>query len=114
MREFLNYSKNSVLNEELVKKYDENSDYKPCWNCAKYWNQKLGAAWMKKVDTGSPLTVHEAKKAHEKFFIKENRRFRISTHANTTLSVSQADSILDLWELEGGFVADVIISMFIS
>ena len=33
----------------------------------------------------------------------------MSTHANGTLSVGQADSILDLWELEDGFVADLII-----
>lgn len=105
-KEFL---RRDITKDELVECFEDNDDYSPCYNCSDYWKNKWGATWLKKIDTGSPLGVHEAKKIVEKFFIKNNRRFKLSSHPSKTLKVSEIDTILDLWEREDGFVADLIL-----
>lgn len=106
---FLRYE---VTYNELVEAYQTNLDYKPCFNCAKYWKHKWGTPWLKQVDTGSVLSVKEAQKALEKFFVDNKRRVRISTHTSGTLTASLIDSTLDLWEKKEGFVADLIVVDF--
>ena len=103
------YLREDITKDDLIEAFNENEDYTPCYNCADYWKKQWGAIWLKKVDTGSPLGVHEAKKVVEKFFIKNNRRFKLSSHPTKTLKVSEIDSILDLWERQDGFVADLIL-----
>ena len=53
--------------------------------------------------------MEEAKRVIDKFFIKHGRRFKLSSHPTKTLKVSEIDTILDLWEREDGFVADMIL-----
>ena len=103
------FIRQDVSKEDLVEAYKENEDYTPCYNCSEYWKNRWGAVWLKEVDTGNPLGAHEAKKVVNKFFIKNNRRFKLSSHPTKTLKVSEIDSILDLWEREDGFVADLIL-----
>ena len=64
---------------------------------------------MKKVNTGVPLTAKSAKRAIRKNFIENNQRFKLSSHANRTLTVTEIESILTRWEKEENFIADVII-----
>lgn len=104
-----NFVRREVKQSELVKALKDNTDYKACHNCSKFWKKPWGAVWLKKVDTGNPLTLGEAKKAAEKFFVRNKRRFKLSTHPNKTLSVSDIDTTLDVWERKDGFVPDIII-----
>jgi len=90
---------------EALKDYP---DYKPCWNCPKYWENKWGAVWMKEIDVGNdPVDVNEVLKAYDKFFIKHNRNFRLETYPNGSLTLGIMNSKLDQWEKEGWY-ADVI------
>jgi len=91
---------------EAIKTYP---DYKPCHNCAKYKTEKWGSVWMKREDITEVLTAKSAVLAVKKFFMKFKREFRISTHANGTLSVNNIKNILKDWEKEDGFVPDLII-----
>lgn len=103
------YLRDKVEYDHLVRAYKKNKDYKPCYNCNKYWEDKLGAVWLKRIDLNHVLTKGEAKKEVTKFFVNGKRRFRLSTHPNRTLSVSDIDNTLDLWERKDGFVPDLII-----
>jgi hypothetical protein len=100
--------KKLTLNE-LVEYYKTNDDYKPCYNCKDYNNKKLGAPWLKKIAKVEPIDYRDAQQAVEKYFIKCKRSFKLSTHPNGTLSVNDIISILDKWELDEGFIPDVVI-----
>lgn len=104
-----NHLRRQILKEELIDAYKDYPDYRPCYNCAAYWANPWGAVWLREVDTGRPLTLKQAKAAFKKFFIRNNKRFKLSTHPNKTLTVSAIDTQCDLWEREDGFVADLIV-----
>jgi len=89
---------------ELKKLRKKNPDYVTCRNCDQY----KGAVWIEEVDVGDPLTVDEAKISVNDFFIKYKRRFKLSSHANDTLSVKEIKALLGVWEREDGFVPDMI------
>jgi hypothetical protein len=95
--------------DQLIEAYESNLDYTPCHFCDDYDRYKLGAPWLKKIEKSNPITEKDAIEAHEKFFIKYKRRFKLSTHANGTLSVNNIISILDRWESEDDFVPDIIL-----
>lgn len=101
-----------VALKDLIQAAKDNPDYKPCHNCDKYWKNKWGTPWVRKVDTGSPLTVKEASSVLDKFFVKQKKRFRLSVHTSGTLTVKEMESILDMWEKKDGFVPDLIIVDF--
>ena len=94
--------------EELKELHKGSSDYAPCCNCKDYDNKKLGAVWLKKVEKVDTIEYKDAQNAVSKFFIENKRRFKLSTHANTTLSVNMIEGILAGWKLDG-FIPDVII-----
>lgn len=98
-----------ITMNELVERYKENPDYKPCYNCADYKIKRLGTVWIEQVDSGAPLTVGEAREAVDAFFIKNKRRFKLSTHVNKTLSIEEINALLDIWEKQDDFVPDLIV-----
>ena len=75
--------------KELLKVVRDNEDYRPCYNCKDYFlpQNHWGAVWLKNVPSVSPLTKEEAKKAWAEFFSKKGRQFKLSSHANNTLTV---------------------------
>ena len=95
--------------EHLIKAYDENPDYKPCGNCDEYARCHWGTPWLTKTDVGEALTAEEAKGAVNRFFIQQQRHFKLSTHPNDTLSVKQIRALLDVWERQDGFVPQLIV-----
>ena len=99
----------TITKDVLVEQIKLNENYKPCHNCSAYNNHNWGAVWLKEVNTGNPLTVKEAQDKFKAFFTKNNKEFKLSTHANLTLSVQEIKNILATWEKEEGFVPDVII-----
>ena len=100
--------RNEITKDKLIAAYKENPGYETCHNCTEFEKSKWGTVWLKEVDTGKPLTKKETKNAWNNFFIKSKRQFRMSVHTTDTLTVKQAEAILDDWEKEN-FKADVII-----
>lgn len=97
--------------QTLKEAHSANPDYKPCTNCPLYEQARLGLGtpWIEQVDTGDPLTVDQAITAYENYFIRYNRRFKLSTYPTGTLTVREIKTRLDVWEREDGFVADMIV-----
>lgn len=100
-----------LTKDQLVEAYELNSEdnYRPCYNCAEYDKEKLGAPWLEKVAAADPITDVDVIEAADAFFIKYNRQFKLATYANGTLSVNMIESCLTEWEQEDGFIADVIL-----
>jgi len=98
-----------VTVEMLREVCDANTDYLPCRNCKDWAAKKLGVPWVQKVYMAEAVTVEEAKKKVKQFFIEGKKRLRLSTHANSTLSVDHIKTVLDRWERTQGFVCDVIV-----
>lgn len=111
--EGLNLTENTLRKEitkdVLIQQLKDNLDYKPCHNCSAYKRHNWGTVWLKEINVGSALTVKEAKNKFEQFFIKKKKNFKLSTHANGTLSLEEIKSILAAWEKNDNFVPDVVI-----
>ena len=100
----------NVTKKDLIEAFEDfGDDYQPCTNCEEYRTRSWGTPWLVPVNVPRVLTVDEAKKKVEKFFINKKRRFKISTHPNSTLSVGNIRSILNRWEQTDGFIPDVVI-----
>lgn len=84
---------------ELIEAYEDNPDYKPCYNCLDYKKKPYGVPWIAPKEAVNPLTVHEAEKLFSKYLINSKRKFRLSTHANGSLTLSKIDAILNQWEV---------------
>lgn len=97
-----------VDKETLIKKLKEFPDYVACTNCKLYKEKQWGTPWIK-PNHSHQLTVGAAQKAIQNFFIDKKRKFRLSSHANGTLSVREIKSLLDLWERQDDFIPDVIL-----
>ena len=108
--EFDEKSIRKEINISLLKQaYEDEPDYKPCRNCAEFLTRSYGAPWVRKVTVKHTVKINEAKKKVTEFFIDRKRRFKLSTHANGTLSVEGMDAIMDRWEREDGFIPQIIL-----
>lgn len=94
--------------DELKKAYKENPNYRNCYNCPEFYENKWGAVWLQKKTIKTPLTIYDARKQIKKFFIQNKKKVRLSTYSNGTLSVPKIESIMDSWERKG-FVPDIVI-----
>lgn len=92
--------------KEAVK---DNQDYLPCWNCSEYIEEKLGTPWLKWIKETIPIDLNDVIRAYQKFFIDNNRNFRLATYPQGTLSVSKIIAKLDMWEDRYDFVPDIIL-----
>ncbi len=108
MRDMESGIRRSIEADILREKFKKYPDHKPCYNCKEYYENKWGTPWLKKPKKGS-LHYTAAQEAFKDFFIKNNRSFKLSTHANGTLSVKEMYSLLDIWERQDDFVPDLII-----
>jgi len=93
----------------LITAYEENKAYTPCCDCDDYEKNKWGIPWITPVDEVTPLTKEDARAVVNEYFIRRRRQFKLSSHANGTLSISQIKAILAIWEKQDNFVPDVII-----
>ena len=98
-----------VTMEELMEQYKDNPDYRACSNCKEYQYRRIGAVWIEEVDSGHPLTVDQAKEAVDRFFIQNSRQFKLSSHANDTLSVKEIEALLDIWERQDDFIPALVV-----
>jgi replicative DNA helicase len=102
--------RDDVTREDLIEAYkDFGKDYRPCTNCEAHGERRLGTPWLKPVNVKHTVDVDAAKKKVQTFFINKKRGFKMSTHPNNTLTISKIKAILSRWELEDGFVPDVIV-----
>lgn len=97
-----------ITKKELVEAYEENPDYKPCWNCLEYRDNRWGAVWLEKVKGCDALTTNEAKSKWSDFFGKPNRNLRLASFSNGTLTDRVMRNKLKEWK-KAGFVPKVII-----
>lgn len=100
--------KNDLVFKDYKEAFLDNEEYHACHNCKEYSKRNLGAVWYQKINIKSPLTVTEAKNSINKFFINK-RKFKLSTHANSTLSVKNIKTLLSIWEKTEDFIPDVIV-----
>lgn len=97
-----------ITMEFLQKKFKENPDYKPCYNCLEWKDKPWGAVWIKAINP-KQLTYIDGQTAIKKFFVDRGRKFKLSSHANNTLSVKEIEALIELWEKQDGFSPDVIV-----
>ena len=99
-----------ITKAHLVEAYADNgADYTICTNCAEFRDRPWGTPWLIPKTINRAVTAEEAKRKIQQFFIDKKRRFRLSTHPNSTLSVSAIKSIINRWEHTDGFIPDVIV-----
>lgn len=101
--------RNEITLAKLKTALEDNPKYEPCRNCKEFKHRYWGAPWIKEIQVDEPVDLNETLKLFEEFFINKKRRLRISTHANGTLSMEKIDTILDRWEKDDGFIADIIL-----
>jgi hypothetical protein len=100
----------SVSKEDLKEAWEDyGDDYRPCTVCKDFQKNKWGTPWLIPRTVSHAVNVDEAKRKVKEFFIDKKRNFRISTHPNNTLSVSNIKGILSRWERIDGFIPDIII-----
>ena len=114
MAEDRKYSKDNLRDEitleDLIEAHDiHGNDYKPCRNCKMWKQQPIGTVWVKKVKTTHTVTQDEAERKINSFFAERRRQLRISTHINSSLTVSKIRSILATWEDSEGFIPDMVV-----
>lgn len=95
--------------DELLAAFKGTSGYAPCHNCLKYKESRWGVPWLKEINIPSVLTKEEAKHAIEKFYINTERSFKLSSHANGTLSIAKIKAKLQSWEMVDNFIPDIIL-----
>jgi len=100
--------------DDLIEAYKDIPEYEACYNCKLYNRHKLGVPWLKYNEKQEPSRIAEVEKAVKEFFQKYNRQFKISTHANGTLSFEKINQIQDKWESEDRFVAEIVLADYMD
>lgn len=94
-----------ITYEGILSAVGQYPDHKPCYNCR--WMK--GSPWFEQRPAHQPLVWNDAYRHLRQFGKKYNAAFRMSTHANETLSVSGIKSYLSTWEKREGFIPDIVI-----
>jgi len=84
------------------------SGYQPCSACVRDNPADFqGAVWYAMVDS-EQLTWQHAVELGQRTAARSRKRFKLSCHANSTLTVAGMEAVLDRWRAEDGFVADLV------
>jgi hypothetical protein len=102
-RDTLNY-------DVLVDRAESYPEYLPCFNCPNI----QGAVWMQKTEDVPPLDWREAARIAKKWKNKHEKRMRLATYPNETLTVSEIVAKLDLLERQENFIPDVILIDYVD
>lgn len=103
------FKEDEISREKLIERFEDNPGHTPCTSHSCPTWQQHGALWLQKETIKGPLTEQKAKKKLNKLFSKRKATFKLSTHANGTLTVGEIRSLLSTWEKQEDFVPDVII-----
>lgn len=102
-------TREDITREDLIEAYENNADYKPCYNCVEWTKNKWGTPFVQKIDIKKPLTKGAAVKAWERFFIKAGRTIKLVSFANGTLTPKLIEKTLDDWKSKEAFEPDVVL-----
>jgi len=91
----------------LIDWYEANPDYEPCDSSS--CPDRRGAVWIKSVKKCRPLNGKQAAEKLGRFFERYKRRFKLTSYAAGTLTVSEIKRVLNAWERRDGFVPDVVV-----
>ncbi len=97
--------RDTITYEMLVEKAQDYPEYRPCHNC----NRIKGAVWMEMSKQLTPLSWKDAAKIANTWKKKHDKRLRLATYANETLTMTEIQGKLDILERQEGFVPDVVI-----
>lgn len=99
-----------LTRQSLIEAWEDfEDDYSPCTFCEEHLDHRLGVPWLVPEEITHVVDATEAKKVVEQYFFKKGRRFKLSTHMNNSLTVSNIKSICNRWEKDDGFIPDVIV-----
>ena len=91
------------------KKLEDAPNYVPCIYCMKEEPQEYkGAVWHEMINVEqltAAVAIEEGKRATN----RSRKRFKLSCHPNSTLTVAEMDSTLRRWKEDEDFVPDVIV-----
>lgn len=94
---------------EFLEFYKEHEDHEICTYCSKYPYFE-GSIWYELLPTREPLNWKESYRSGKKLFrISGKKNFQLHCTPSNTISASDIDSILDIWENELGFLVDTIL-----
>jgi hypothetical protein len=91
----------------LAEWYENKPDYEPCDSA--HCTARRGAVWIKPMKKCRPLTGKQAAEKLTRFFGRYKRRFKLTSYAAGTLTVSEMKRVLNAWEKRDGFIPDIII-----
>lgn len=94
-----------ITHDMLMEALEEHPDHAPCRNC----KDIRGAVWLEKQDAVKPLTWKDAYKSMRDWRKRYNRRFKLVTYPNETLTMQEINNLLNLWERQEDFKPDVIL-----
>jgi len=89
----------------LMEAKQDYPEYKPCRNCDKI----RGAVWLEHSPPVKVLTWKDAYKIMKAWQKKHNKKFKLATYPNETLTMQEISNLLTLWERQDGFVPDVVL-----
>jgi hypothetical protein len=90
---------------DLILLYLTHKNHKPCHNC----KDIKGTVWVKYREPESPLLWKDAFKKGREWRKQNDHRFKLCTCPNETLTITEINSLLNIWEHQEGFVPDVIV-----
>ncbi|MFW6272203.1 MAG: hypothetical protein ACOC2U_00270 [bacterium] len=98
-----------LTKDKLIEAYEDYPDYKPCYNCVEWTKNPWGSPWIQKKEIRTPLTVKQAKKLVDKFFIKTAKKIKLSVHDMYTLDIRTIKQVLDSLIRRENFHPDLIL-----
>lgn len=103
-----------ITKADLIQAAKDFPEYAPCFNCVAWKTSDWGTPWLKRKEIRNTLSVEEAKKAWDNFFIKAGQKIKIASYSNGTLTVKEVKRVLDQWDREEQFNPDVILFDYVD
>lgn len=98
-----------LTKKELIEAIDAYPDYKPCINCAAFAKNQWGTIYLNKIRPAKVLSKKYAKIMAKKFFVSNEKTFRMRTFVNGTLSVAMIRNQIMRWHKLGFFPRLILI-----
>jgi hypothetical protein len=93
---------------DLVEAHNDYPDYQPCYNCSEYNSNSWGAVWLKPQNI-KMITVNQATKVMNDYFLNKNKNFRLLSYANGTFTTKELCRVLSRYKQKENWIPDVII-----
>ena len=100
--------RNEITMADLVEAHNDYPDYQPCYNCSEYNSNSWGAVWLKPQNI-KMITVNQATKVMNDYFLNKNKNFRLLSYANGTFTTKELCRVLSRYKQKENWIPDVII-----